>query len=117
MPLPENHATVWVCVDCYLTHHGYSRDELGHAPSHEPLSGLSDVEHVSAGLMWAEHECGRESWDDGDECECEHVTFSKTPCEGCGSPLAGSREALTIWWNSSTPSLTCGGLDNLRGNL
>lgn len=91
-------ATLWVCVDCYMAHHGLLETEMGYEPTHAPLGLLEPDSDVTAGLMWAEHECDRASWDDGDECSCEHQTFSWSPCEGCGSHLGGSREALTTWW-------------------
>lgn len=90
------HATLWVCVDCYVTHHGVANE--WDTPDREPLSLIDEDSEVSAGMMWEEHECDRPSWDEG-ECDCETVTFSGAPCDGCGSYLAGSRHALTLWWN------------------
>lgn len=31
------------------------------------------------------------------ECNCETIDFTSTPCAGCGSHLAGSRHAVTMW--------------------
>lgn len=33
----------------------------------------------------------------GGECECEQTTFSRSPCDVCGSYLAGSRDAVVFW--------------------
>lgn len=32
-----------------------------------------------------------------DECDCERQEFSRWQCDGCGSYLHGSREAVTGW--------------------
>jgi hypothetical protein len=112
----REHATLWVCVDCYLTHHGvrddsndgtfpvhpdarfYTSADTYTIPDREPLSLVSDADELSAGMMWDEHECDRDSWDDGNECECELMTFTWARCDGCGSTLGGERHALTVWY-------------------
>jgi hypothetical protein len=104
-----NHATLWVCQDCYLTHHGYSADELGNTPDREPLGLLGDygMGNLTAGLMAEEHDDSCPVWL-GDpnrpdvpvreaECDCEHDYFSSRQCDGCGSYLAGTRDALTLF--------------------
>lgn len=32
-----------------------------------------------------------------DDCECEQMTFSWSPCATCGSTLGGARDAVTFW--------------------
>jgi hypothetical protein len=95
--------TYWVCVDCYTTHHGVREDHYGE-PDREPLALIGEDEEVTAGLLWEEHDCLNavdiDPWAGPEECDCEHVTFSWTPCDGCGSQLGGAREALTVWIQS-----------------
>jgi hypothetical protein len=96
---PRESLTLWVCLDCYYAHHGLE-DESGHTPYREPLSLVGDGD-LSAGMVWDEHECSNavdiDPWAGPVECECEHVTFSWSHCDGCGSTLGGAREALTYW--------------------
>lgn len=109
---------IWVCQDCYLTHHGYDEHELGYEPETEPWALWKDerVEFASGGnpcecddkhetrmshfgtALWCETEQNAYcNW----ECHCyEYVDrqdFSWTPCEGCGSTLGGAREAMTYF--------------------
>lgn len=93
---------LWVCTDCYLTHHGYDEHELGTTPDREPLSLIPDDAEVTAGMLAEEHECAkREDYEAhrDEECECEQLTFTWSACDGCGSTLGGSRDALTMWTN------------------
>ena len=32
-----------------------------------------------------------------EECDCEHDTFSCSPCDVCGSNLGGTRDAVCFW--------------------
>jgi hypothetical protein len=89
---------VWVCVDCYLTHHGLlTADYLGRP---EPLSLLDGLDVTSGGP----HGTGCPNvgpdgeWLGEDDCDCERMEFSWSPCHGCGSTLGGAREALTVSW-------------------
>lgn len=91
--------TYWVCVDCHMTHH------TGEAPDMpegcEPWSKLEEGQTATSGLLQAEHACGWEDMDRDSEptCdyECEHVSFSWSDCDGCGSTLGGERFAYTVW--------------------
>jgi len=87
----------WVCVDCYFTHHGVFEVDAHGTPDREPLSLIDEAAEVTAGMVFDEHECGRENGEEIDECDCERIEFSSSSCDGCGSHLAGSREALTVW--------------------
>lgn len=102
MPLEYKTATTyWVCVDCYAVQTGTNEDwELQNIrPDREPLSRIPETATVTEGLLSEEHDEGcpnRPEWV-GDECYCERREFTWAPCDGCGSTLGGSREALTVW--------------------
>ena len=68
---------LWVCVDCYFTHHGVNETV---APDREPLSL---VENAAALTDWTDSETG-EGID----------AFSWSSCDGCGSTLGGDRFRL-----------------------
>lgn len=101
--LKQEHGTIWVCVDCYVTHaNGVSESLDPDAP--EPLSRIEDYETVTIGMIADEHEPECPAFEDGEftgnECfGCEQREFSWQICDGCGSHLGGSRHALTVWWN------------------
>ena len=81
-----NGFTAWACETCYLTHHGYSLDELGETPDETPLGLLEVGTVVTDGLVADERE------------RREQVReFDTAPCDGCASRLAGTRHALTFW--------------------
>ena len=85
--------TIWACVDCLFAREG----ELETVPDREPWALLAGQD-VSIGILWAEHECGREKTHSMDtECECDRVNFTWRPCEACGSTLGGERQAYTLW--------------------
>lgn len=90
-------STAWVCIDCSMAHHGAEVDDTDPHPEHEPLNLLDEAACITAGLMEHEHDSRRCDLDH--ECECETVNFSKRPCDGCGVTDAGSRHALTVWWD------------------
>lgn len=75
-----------VCEDCYLTVAGYSEEEIGHKPDRPVMALLPGI--YAPG--------GREA----------HDPFSKQPCEGCGSTLAGARHEVVmvhvLGWNVSS---------------
>lgn len=97
----DNTDLLWVCVDCYETHHGV-REDHNEPPDREPLNLIPADADVTGGMFWEQHEpdCehAKSRGDDGGECECERQTFSWRPCQGCGSTLGGAREALTVWF-------------------
>jgi hypothetical protein len=103
----EEGTTYWVCEDCYLVHAGYDEHELGRDFDREPLSMIVDTAEVTAGLLADEHDDDCPVWlgdpsradvpVDGEECECETVSFTWSRCDGCGSRLGGERHALTVW--------------------
>ena len=89
--------TIWVCVDCMLAHHypGEYEDSTGEEWCNYPDAKMGDI---TAGTI-----CDRADDDfhvyESDEHseECETISFSWNPCEGCGSKLGGARHAFTIW--------------------
>jgi hypothetical protein len=90
-PFGEAVGTIWACEDCTVAH---CNGEFAHSGV---WSRLDDGESVTAGLMWEEHTCGRESSWDGEECDCEHREVSSVICESCGTHLDGYRHAFTLW--------------------
>lgn len=109
----EPSSPLWVCVDCYLTHAGYSDEEMGIDPTQRddiPLSLIPEGVEVSAGMLNEYHECARGTdpfdqtyyTDEEDACDCERIEFTWSACDGCGSHLGGSRDALTLWYPPST---------------
>lgn len=97
-----NYATFWVCECCMLTH---ANGECcgGSVHEAEPLSKIPGTADVSLGLL-AEHHadtCTSENRESG-ECDCEHNTFSWSSCDGCGSLLGGTRDALTVVYDMHT---------------
>ncbi len=103
----SDYLVLWVCQDYYLSHHGYDEHELGYTPDREPLSLITDDVEITAGLPADEHADDCPVWlgdpnrpdvpIDGEECDCERLSFTWSSCDGCGSTLGGSREALTGW--------------------
>lgn len=86
------HSEIWVCVDCMLVH---ANGECGESPDCEPWSDV-DPERFEV-AMGGEHEDGCTARADGEDCECERQTFSRSQCEGCGSWLAGERYLFTLF--------------------
>lgn len=96
----------WVCICCYvLLVNGDGCDCPKGDHSEGLLSQFVDME-VTPGMTWEEHErdcerykaCGQFELIPGDyDCDCEHNSFSWSPCGGCGSELGGERYAVTGW--------------------
>jgi len=87
---------IWVCVDCAIMEANGEllpdRDQSQPAP----WSLWADEPAGSVTLGGAEHGdwCTLEA---AGECDCDHIDFSTSRCDGCGSSLAGAREAATYW--------------------
>lgn len=76
--VPDN--PVWVCVDCYYEHHGIAEEKRQDGRS------LFD--------RWADEQLtDHTNSETGDGIH----EFSKASCDGCESPLAGSRYRLNHW--------------------
>lgn len=103
--MTRDDTTYWVCVDCLMMAAGYDEHELGreYPTDPAPLSRVPEGHAVVTGLMASEHDTPCGSFNSalseflGGECECDRRTFGTWPCDGCGSPLAGERHALTVW--------------------
>ena len=85
--------TLWVCIDCCLARecNGPTEDA-----DREPWGLFDDTYEIGRGLPEAGHvaDCT------GDErlngyCACEHVDFSMSDCDACGSSLGGERHAYS----------------------
>ena len=85
--------TIWACVDCMFVH---ASGETEGEPDRAPWGILEGGQHVTLGLTYGEHTCGK-GQDHDRECDCETEEFSWSTCEGCGSRLGGSRHAFTLW--------------------
>lgn len=103
----------WVCVCCLmrLANDDVTGCENSCAPDHAPslLTSYPGDADLTIGMLIEEHppECeNRQAAEAGIanevECECETITFSKSWCDGCGSPLAGERHAVTMWTRVSS---------------
>lgn len=97
--------TLWACTDCYFAavNDDYSGIE-GAEREQEVRAAIERVGDITPGLDYSQHadDCDvtrdyLEGVAGESECECEHVTFSWTPCDICLSHLGGSRHAFTIW--------------------
>lgn len=91
----------WCCSDCLmLLANGETDPDWS---EEETAEYLKRVEHytegceVTLGMFKEFHECLDESGEIADDCECEMLTFSWSPCDVCGSSLGGSRDAVTFW--------------------
>ena len=95
----ENAYTVWVCEDCNLTHHGYPLDELGREYDVTPLHLFNADALVTAGMLSRDHDCENRwvGFRTMIGCGEELRDFDTRACDGCGSTLAGTRHALTVW--------------------
>lgn len=91
--------TYWVCEDCYMGSQGYA-DESDRTPDREHMSLVPETAEVTAGLWPHEDDCPNVEngeWIGSTDCECERIEFTWSSCDGCGSHLGGSRNALTVW--------------------
>lgn len=87
-------STLWVCVDCLLAAEGDGSPE---PPDREPWSLLAQPAIVFYGMPRSEHWDLERCFDDQyGGCACEVQAFSTAACDGCGSNLAGERQAYTL---------------------
>lgn len=96
---PDNAFTAWVCVDCYLTHAGYSPDEIGHDFAEVPMGLVETGTVVTTGMLDRDHKCEDHNVGHRSDIGCgeEEIDFSTQVCDGCATTLAGTRHALTFW--------------------
>lgn len=94
---PELHFG-WCCVDCLMLL--ANGDTPPHMSEAETAAWLAGIDRRADGGSWdlgGEHVDGCTAWDDGTDCYCETIEFSRSPCDVCGSHLGGSRDAVH-WW-------------------
>ena len=95
----------WACIDCiYVEANGSLPD---YEPDREPwnLVRTDRGEMVILGMFTEDHaeDCTEDRRDSG-MCNCEQIDFSRSSCDGCGSPLGGSRDAFTVWTTEEVQS-------------
>lgn len=104
-------ATLWVCTTCFFAYH---EGDYNQKPDDDvqpwALYDLSDgsptltARGISSGLMASEHadDCAFRTSDGQEDCtwdgECEQITFSRSRCDACGTHLAGTRHAMTEFY-------------------
>jgi hypothetical protein len=89
--------TIWVCQDCMLMHANGECDPDRPETEPEPWAELPHAD-ISMGMTDDQHDCGIPyDHPEGRECDCEHIPFSWSSCDGCGSPLGGDRFAMTLF--------------------
>jgi hypothetical protein len=89
--------TEWVCVDCIIA---LANDDWPDPiPDPKPLAlyKANDIEAHPGGEHHADCPSHDPLNDHGCTLDCETDDFSTSVCDGCGSKLAGSRHAVTIW--------------------
>jgi hypothetical protein len=94
----------WVCTCCLLklANDDTSGCEYSCTSDDHPsrwLEEYPDDADLTIGMLIAEHDetCPART-DPGLECfGCEEREFSRIPCAGCGTYLAGARHAVTMW--------------------
>lgn len=86
--------TIWVCVDCMFTH---ANGECGPDPDREPLNLIREGQSITMGVLPEEHNESCTEADREEGCDCDHIRFSWSSCEGCGSTLGGDRYNMTLW--------------------
>lgn len=97
----EAQGTIWVCIDCMLEHANgeSSLDRPDSEPTPWSLWQFPGRD-ITMGMLWEEHHenCSNRAAESiTEECDCEHIDFSSSDCDGCGSMLAGERFAFTYW--------------------
>lgn len=98
---PQNTTRGNVCVDCtMLLANGETPDGWGEFETAEwmqRINAKTGMCEVTLGMMASEHADGCDALETGNDCQCEQTDFSTSPCDLCGSPLAGARNAVTFW--------------------
>lgn len=93
----DDEIPLWVCRCCMLVQaNGECCDGLEHGGDGVKPWSATDLT-VSTVAAGGEHASNRCYLDGG--CGCEFHEFESDPCDGCGSRLAGSRYAMTLFVN------------------
>lgn len=97
----------WCCVDCLILL-ANGEDPVGTMSEDEIAAWHADIDRITAGynltlgMLREQHSCtadfnGQTAGEVGRDCDCETITFSRSPCDVCGSGLAGERHAVAFW--------------------
>jgi hypothetical protein len=97
------HSTGWACTDCLiLLANGETPPEMD---EDQAAAWLADIDRITEGfsvVLGGEHDEDCPNMVDGEwsghtDCYCEREEFSMRQCDVCGSPLGGSRHAVTFF--------------------
>ena len=92
-----------ICVDCVMMiANAEGTDE--HAEDIERQWPTKDGWHLTNGSVECEY-CGGEVRAKDDTVEDCEGWFSRTPCDGCGSRLYGTREHGVAWRNDKSENV------------
>lgn len=89
-----DHGDAWVCTDCYMAHH--------YGTTSQPTADGGTVWYAGESDTPCDREpltrlVGLDAWDDTDSVTGDGMDdFSRSSCDGCGSPLGGSRFRLHL---------------------
>lgn len=90
-PDHEQAIPVWVCPNCWDAMNGETVTDYDRLP----LALLPGGWRIAPGLLWGVGAHSEECALTG--CEHEQITYSREPCDGCGDPTCGGREAATMY--------------------
>ena len=85
----------WLCTCCYVLL--VNGDACMYCCDLKDLLSQFEGMHVTSGMLFKEHSCGRERGEKVEECDCEEISFSWSACDGCGANYGGARYAATGW--------------------
>lgn len=117
------HSRIWVCNCCMLSisngecceGHNANNGEAFTTTVHYSAHFYAGTDEITTPAVWGlwdsmeydvsmggEHADGCPNGPDSptrgeQDCDCEIIPFSDTPCEGCGSTLHGERHAFTVF--------------------
>ena len=95
-----------VCTDCLIA---IANGDLPHEWTEKEIADWRDrvekqnegVEDVTLGHFHDSDRCYHQGKECEDDCDCERTEFSNSPCDNCGSFLAGSRDDAVFWLKST----------------
>lgn len=101
--LSKIHSYGWCCTDCtMLLANGEVPVDMNDAAIEEYLDDIARRTGHLEVVLGGEHDDDCPNMVDGHwsghtDCYCEHQEFSWSSCDVCGSPLGGSRDAVTFF--------------------
>lgn len=98
----HDHWNGWACLDCMIwLANGDTPPEMSEEETTAWLDAIiertAETSHVTVGRMLGEDGCEHRQLCEEHIDQCERDDFSWTPCDHCGSTLAGFRYAITGW--------------------